>query len=95
MARLVTDVHVKDPKTRLMVHLRAGEEPAPEYAALVKNPDAWEDGKPPAAAKTADTSTTSSTDGDGEDDGDKPAAKRTAKRPARGRNAAGEGASGD
>ncbi|WP_055695686.1 hypothetical protein, partial [Streptomyces prasinopilosus] len=82
MARLATDVHVKDPQTRLMVHLRAGEEPAPEYAALVKNPDAWEDGKlPTAAKKTADTST-SSDDGD---DGDKPAAKRAARKPARGR----------
>ena len=82
MARLVTDVHVKDPKTRLMVHLRAGEEPAPEYAALVKNPDAWEGGKLP---------TSDSEDGDG----DKPAAKRTARKPARGRSAADEGSSGD
>lgn len=95
MARLVSDVHVKDPKTRLMVHLRAGEEPAPEYAALVKNPEAWEGGKLPTSAKTADT-TTSSDDGDGDGDGgDKPAAKRAAKRPARGRSAADEGSSGD
>jgi hypothetical protein len=91
MARLATDVHVKDPKTRLMVHLRAGEEPAPEYAALVTNPDAWEGGKlPTAAKKTADSS--SSDDGD---DGDKPAAKRAARKPARGRSAADEGTSGD
>ncbi|MEU0656113.1 hypothetical protein ABZ485_28245 [Streptomyces albogriseolus] len=93
MARLVSDVHVKDPKTRLMVHLRAGEEPAPEYAALVKNPEAWEGGKLPTSAKTADTTPTSdSEEGDG---GDKPAAKRAAKRPARGRSAADEGSSGD
>ncbi|NUV54562.1 hypothetical protein G6W51_16920 [Streptomyces coelicolor] len=94
MARLVSDVHVKDPKTRLMVHLRAGEEPAPEYAALVKNPEAWEGGKLPTSAKTADTTTTSSDSEDG-DGGDKPAAKRAAKRPARGRSAADEGSSGD
>ncbi|MFF8544818.1 hypothetical protein ACF060_31530 [Streptomyces werraensis] len=92
MARLMTDVHVKDPKTRLMVHLRAGEEPAPEYAALVKNPDAWEGGKLPTSAKTADT-TSSSDSEDG--DGDKPTAKRTARKPARGRSAADEGSSGD
>ncbi|MFC9891433.1 hypothetical protein [Streptomyces pilosus] len=90
MARLATDVHVKDPKTRLMVHLRAGEEPAPEYAELVKNPDAWEGGKLP-------TTTKSQADPSDEDDAqdDKPAAKRAARKPARGRNAAGEGASGE
>lgn len=92
MARLATDVHVKDPKTRLMVHLRAGEEPAPEYAALVTNPDAWEGGKLPTAAKK--TAATSSSDEDS--DGTKQAAKKTAARkPARGRDAADEGSSGD
>jgi len=92
MARLATDVHVKDPQTRLMVHLRAGEEPAPEYAALVTNPDAWEDGKLPTAAKSQ---AGSSSDEDDDAQDDKPAAKRAARKPARGRNAAGEGASGD
>jgi hypothetical protein len=91
MARLATDVHVKDPKTRLMVHLRAGQEPAPEYAALITNPDAWEDGKLPTAAKK--TAASSSTDEDG--DGTKQAAKRAARKPARGRDAADEGSSGD
>jgi len=91
MARLATDVHVKDPKTRLMVHLRAGEEPAPEYAELVTNPDAWEGGKLPTAAK----SQADSSDEDDDAQDDKPAAKRAARKPARGRNAAGEGASGD
>lgn len=92
MARLATDVHVKDPQTRLMVHLRAGEEPAPEYAALVTNPDAWEDGKLPAAdAKPASNSSKEDDETD-----TKPAAKRAAKRPARGRTAAAEGdSSGD
>jgi hypothetical protein len=88
MARLVTDVHVKDPRTRLMVHLRAGEEPAPEYAALVKNPDAWEDGKLPTAKDASDP--------DKDRDADtKTAAKKTAaKTPARGRTTAGEGTGG-
>ncbi|MFD7995507.1 hypothetical protein [Streptomyces mexicanus] len=91
MARLVTDTFVKDPKTRLMVHLRAGEEPAPEYAELVKNPDAWEGGKLPTATKSTDKP---STDGDAEDA--KPAAKKpAARKPARGRTAADEGTSGE
>ncbi|WP_333758046.1 hypothetical protein [Streptomyces sp. ISBFB 2968] len=89
MARLIVDTFVKDPRTRLMVHLRAGEEPAPEYAALVKNPDAWEGGKPPT---TTDSSPKTEDD---DTDGDKPAAKRPARKPARGRNAADEGSSGD
>lgn len=89
MARLATDTFVKDPQTHLMVHLRAGEEPAPEYAALVKNPDAWEGGKLP----TTDTSKDKpSTGGDTEDT--KPAAKRSARKPARGRDAADEGTGG-
>ena len=92
MARLAADTFVKDPQTRLMVHLRAGEEPAPEYAALVKNPDAWEGGQLPTADKPT---TDSSKDSKDEDDGDKPAAKRAARKPARGRNAADEGSSGD
>lgn len=94
MAKLAADVHVKDPKTRLMVHLRAGEEPAPEYAALVTNPDAWEGGKLPAAAKKTAATTASDDDGDG--DGTRTAARKTAaKKPARGRSAADEGTSGD
>ncbi|MEU4916876.1 MULTISPECIES: hypothetical protein [Streptomyces] len=89
MARLVTDVHVKDPHTRLMVHLQAGEEPAPEYAALVKNPDAWEGGKPPTAAQDAPDPD------EGQDADTKQAAKKTAaKKPARGRTTAGEGTGG-
>lgn len=80
MARLVADTHVKDPQTRLMVHLRAGEEPSPEYAALVKNPDVWEDGKLP----------------DDDASESKPAAKKpAAKKPATSRGAADEGSSGD
>jgi hypothetical protein len=96
MAKLVATVHVRDPRTHQMVQLDAGTEPDAELAALVTNPDAWEDGKlPTATAKTADT-TTASSDDDGGDGGDKPAARKTAARkPARGRNAAGEGTSGE
>ncbi|CQR59291.1 hypothetical protein [Streptomyces leeuwenhoekii] len=95
MAKLAATVHVKDPRTHQMVQLDAGTEPEPELAALVTNPDAWEGGKVPATAKkTADTTSTSTDDGD--DGGDKPAARKTAARkPARGRNAADEGTSGD
>jgi hypothetical protein len=98
MAKLAATVHVKDPRTHQMVQLDAGTEPEPELAALVTNPDAWEGGKLPAAAKkTATTASTSSDDGDdGDDGGDKTAARKTAARkPARGRNAADEGSSGD
>lgn len=95
MAKLAATVHVRDPRTRQMVQLDAGTEPEPELAALVTNPDAWEDGNVPTATKNADTTTKSSSD-DGEGDGDKTAARKTAaKKPARGRNAAGEGASGE
>lgn len=94
MAKLAAAVHVRDPRSHQMVQLDAGTEPEPELAALVTNPDAWEDGKLPTATKNADATATSSDDGQG--DGDKPAARKTAaKKPARGRNAAGEGASGE
>jgi hypothetical protein len=94
MAKLAATVHVKDPRTHQMVQLDAGTEPEPELAALVTNPDAWEDGKLPTAAKKTDTS--SSDDSAGQGDGDKTAARKTAvKKPARGRNAADEGTSGD
>ena len=88
MARLATDVHVKDPKTRQMVHLRAGEEPAPEYAALVTNPDAWEGGKLPQDADKDSRKESETAES-------KPAAKRPARKPARGRDAADEGDSGE
>ncbi|MFJ9799830.1 hypothetical protein [Streptomyces sp. NPDC101145] len=88
MARLVTDTWVKDPQTRQMVHLRAGEEPSAEYAALVKNPDAWEDGKLPTAKDAPEPDTDRDAD-------TKTAAKKTAaKTPARGRTTAGEGTGG-
>lgn len=87
-AKLVATVHVRDPRTHQMVQLDAGTEPEPELAALVRNPDAWEGGNLP-------TTTASSKGEDDGGDGDKPAAKRSARKPARGRDAADEGSSGD
>ncbi|MBZ6211638.1 hypothetical protein KVH31_34650 [Streptomyces olivaceus] len=100
MAKLVTAVFVRDPERNRTVVLHPGEEPAPHLAALVTNPDAWEDGKLP------DTATPAATTGGGQDSGDdstdkpappaKPAARKpAAKKPARGRDAADEGSSGE
>lgn len=85
-ARLAATTHVLDPETHQMAELPAGSEPPPHLAALVTNPDCWEDGKLPAPA-------TESAKDDGE--GTKPAAaKKAAARPARGRkSAADEGTS--
>ncbi|WP_327413880.1 hypothetical protein [Streptomyces sp. NBC_01233] len=44
MARLSAAVHVQHPTTREWVVLEPGEEPAPELAAEITNPDAWENG---------------------------------------------------
>ena len=105
MAILARSVHIRDPKRHRDILLDAGEEPAPEYAALITNPDAWEGGVLPGQDDGHST-----TEGqDPKDDGDsadaptdteaKPvkktaATKRAAHRPARGRDAAGEGDSG-
>lgn len=97
MARLAATTHVLDPETHQMTELPAGSEPPSHLAALVTNPDAWEDGKlPTAAKKTAEESTepdTAPAESDGE--GIKQAAtKKAATRPARGRkSAADEGSS--
>ncbi|WP_330317949.1 hypothetical protein [Streptomyces platensis] len=40
--RLVAAVYVQDPCTREELILLPGDEPSPELAALVTNPDAWE-----------------------------------------------------
>ncbi|WP_448333482.1 hypothetical protein [Streptomyces sp. DSM 41534] len=94
MPKLVKAVFVRDPDQHRTVILRPGEEPEPRLAALVTNPDAWENGEPPAEAKAE------APQGDGEKEesrasGDaKPAAKKSAARPARGRkSAADEGSS--
>ncbi|MGY0065231.1 hypothetical protein ACWY4P_53925 (plasmid) [Streptomyces sp. LZ34] len=86
MAILAKTVFVRDPERHRDVMLSAGEEPEPRLAALVTNPDAWEDGKLPAPD-------TESAKDDGE--GTKPAAakKATARTPARGRKSADEGGS--
>ncbi|GAA3153654.1 hypothetical protein ACFQ0X_43645 [Streptomyces rectiviolaceus] len=102
MAILKRTVFVRDPVRHRDVILRAGEEPAPEYAALVTNPACWEDGKLPDTATTDSTESSDTSDGDAANTETKqaaPAAKKTATKkaastPARGRNAADEGTSG-
>jgi hypothetical protein len=101
MAKLRKAVHVRDPDRHRTVLLLPGEEPEPRLAALITNPDAWDNGELPGT--------------DGEDDKEpanpagpakadspkaapaakKTAAKRAATKPARGRDAAAEGTSGD
>ncbi|MGW4270866.1 hypothetical protein ACWEGQ_00510 [Streptomyces seoulensis] len=98
MAKLVKAVHVKDPDRSHTVLLLPGEEPEPRLAALITNPDAWEDGKlPNAEEESADDD--SDKDSDGDDKQAAPAAKKTAPKRAtnrsRGRGAAGEGNGGD
>jgi hypothetical protein len=44
MAKLARDVFLRDPNKHRDLHFATGEEPAPEYAALITNPDCWEDG---------------------------------------------------
>ncbi|MGW0014578.1 hypothetical protein ACWDVX_33120 [Streptomyces tendae] len=103
MAKLIKAVFVKDPERNRTVVLRPGEEPEPRLAALVTNPDAWEDGKLPDTAKTdSNAATSGSEQSSSEDSTDKaappakPAARKAAaKKPARGRDAADEGTSGD
>ncbi|MGW3563059.1 hypothetical protein ACWDSL_04000 [Streptomyces sp. NPDC000941] len=50
--RLVAAVYVKDPSTWKDLVLLPGESPAPEIAALVTNPDAWD--TPPEEAEEAE-----------------------------------------
>jgi hypothetical protein len=100
MATLVKAVFVRDPDRHRTVLLRPGEEPESRLAALVTNPDAWEDGKLPTAAKkaaaqeSAESSVESDDTGHAGDGDAKPVAKKAAARPARGRkSAADEGSS--
>jgi len=102
MAKLVKATFVRDPDSHRTVLLLPGEGPEPRLAALVTNPDAWENGQLPEANQP---------DGDtGKQDADSdanppakaaPAAKKTAAKKtaatgrSRGRDAAGEGDSGD
>jgi hypothetical protein len=83
-AKLAAAVYVTDPESHQTVVLEAGSEPEPRLAALVTNPAAWEGGQLPDSATA------------GDDEEPKQAAKKTAaRRPARGRNAADEGTSGE
>ncbi|HEX5569353.1 MAG TPA: hypothetical protein VFY14_20950 [Streptomyces sp.] len=93
MARLVATVYVKDPETHESVELEAGTSPEPRLAALVTNPAAWEDGKPPTAVESKKTTDTPSDEGGGGGDRQATAKTTAAKRPARGRKAA-EGSGG-
>lgn len=119
MAKLASTVYVQDPDTHQTVTLDEGTSPEPRLAALVTNPAAWVDRKPPRLPKqTAQPKADGQQDGDptgaGPDDasgassaasadGDQAnppakktaAAKRAASKPARGRDAAAEGTSGD
>ena len=102
MAKLIKAVHVRDPERHRTILLLPGEEPEPRLAALVTNPDCWEDGRLPGAEEPSEPG------GDGGDTGaagkdttkqaapaaKKTAAKKAAAGPARGRAAAGEGDSG-
>jgi hypothetical protein len=109
MPKLITAVFVRDPDRHRTVLLQPGEEPEPRLAALVTNPDCWEDGKLPEPVEAPDGD---NTDGDSADDSSKPeadpetdkaapAAKKPAARkpaapkPARSRTAAAEGVSGE
>lgn len=96
MAKLSKAVYIRDPDRNRTVILKPGEEPAPHLAALVTNPDCWEDGKAPGGKATADTPSKETKPAEGDDSEDtKPAARKTAaKRPARGRTTAAEGTGG-
>ncbi|MFF2411865.1 hypothetical protein [Streptomyces sp. NPDC058092] len=95
MAKLSKAVHVRDPERNRTVLLLPGEEPAPHLAALVTNPDCWEDGKAPGAQDNATKSEeVDAVTGDDSEDTEPAARKTAAKKPARGRTAAAEGTSG-
>ncbi|THA38137.1 hypothetical protein [Streptomyces sp. A1547] len=55
MVRLSAAVHVQHPTTREWVVLDPGEEPAPELASEITNPDAWEDGVLPESDEDAES----------------------------------------
>ncbi|TQF05540.1 hypothetical protein E6W39_29070 [Kitasatospora acidiphila] len=45
-ARLAAAVHLDHPVTHERIHLQPGDEPEPEVAALITNPDAWQPDEP-------------------------------------------------
>jgi hypothetical protein len=86
--RLIAAVYVKDPETHEDVILLPGESPAPEIAALVRNPDAWDtplddDAEPePIAVGEPDPSGATAGPDEGQDEAGggttrKPPARRT------------------
>jgi hypothetical protein len=82
---LAATVYVTDPESHQTVVLEAGTTPEKRLADLVPNPAAWDDDKTAEEAPQGDDTAEP-----------KQAAKKTAaKRPARGRNAADEGTSGE
>lgn len=102
MAKLVSTVHVTDPdRPGTSILLEAGQSVPGNLAGQITNPDAWEDGKLPAAAKDATESGDHSGDGDKNDTeqaapaATKTATKKTAASRSRGRNAADLGTSGE
>ncbi|WP_425834157.1 hypothetical protein [Streptomyces fractus] len=54
MPKLIAAVYVKHPDTHEDLILQPGQSPPPELAALVTNPDAWDEPLPPRAADVAD-----------------------------------------
>lgn len=92
MAKLARAVIVRDPNKARDIIFQPGEEPALEYAVLIRNPACWEGGKLPANVKRAIAAQEpESSTGDGQDaaagddssgDGDDKAApaKKTAAR---------------
>ncbi|MER6249373.1 hypothetical protein [Streptomyces griseorubiginosus] len=102
MAKLARAVHVTDPNSGRRLVLQPGEEPAEHLAALITAPSAWEDGHGPGNRSDAEDS---DADNGKQSDGEPkaaPAAKKTAARktaaaskPARGRDAAEQGDSGE
>ncbi|MGW8552826.1 hypothetical protein [Streptomyces tubercidicus] len=85
--RLIAAVYVQDPCTREELILLPGDEPSPELAALVTNPDAWEAspgecGPEPFAVGEPDTSGQKPADleaGEASGDGPKKSVPRRAR----------------
>lgn len=83
MAKLARDVFLRDPNKHRDLHFATGEEPAPEYAALITNPDCWEDGVLPDISLPAESDEqTPEPTAEEKPAGEKPARKTTARKPA-------------
>ncbi|MET8746293.1 hypothetical protein [Streptomyces sp. NPDC004728] len=88
MAKLAKAVFVNG------VLLKPGQEPEPRLAALITNPDCWEDGKAPGAQDNVTEPAEPKPEGNDNADTEPAARKTAAKKPARGRTTADEGTSG-